>query len=64
MLYEVITRMVERSQRALALLPKSEIHSRGLVALNLGLAYWHMGQMSAVEEVLPEALETAQATGT
>jgi LuxR family maltose regulon positive regulatory protein len=56
-------RMVERSQRALALLPKSEIHSRGLVALNLALAYWHMGEMSAVEKVLPEALETAQATG-
>jgi LuxR family maltose regulon positive regulatory protein len=57
------TRMVEKSQRALALLPKSSVNSRGVVALNLGLAYWHMGQMQASEEVLAEALEAAEATG-
>jgi ATP/maltotriose-dependent transcriptional regulator MalT len=56
-------RMVEKSQRALALLPKSSISSRGVVALNLGLAYWHMGQMQAAEEVLAEALQAAQTTG-
>ena len=31
--------------------------------MNLGLAYWHMGQMQAAEEVLAEALEAGQATG-
>jgi LuxR family maltose regulon positive regulatory protein len=55
--------MVERSQRARALLPKESVASRALVAINLGLAYWHMGQMEATEEVLPEAIEASQATG-
>jgi LuxR family maltose regulon positive regulatory protein len=56
-------RMVERSQRALSLLPKSSVNSRGIVAMNLGLAYWHMGQMWAAAEVLAEAREAGQATG-
>jgi LuxR family maltose regulon positive regulatory protein len=55
--------MIEKSQQALALLPKSSVDSRGIVAMNLGLAYWHMGQMQAAEEVLAEALEVGQATG-
>jgi len=55
--------MVEKSQRALTLLPKSSISSRGIVAVNLGLAYWHMGQMGAAEEVLAEALDASRATG-
>jgi LuxR family maltose regulon positive regulatory protein len=54
--------MVEKSRRALTLLPKSSVDSRGIVAMNLGLAYWHMGQMQAAEEVLAEALEASQAT--
>jgi len=56
-------RMLECSKLALDLLPKSSIHSRGIVAVNLGLAYWHMGRMRETEEVLAEALEAAQATG-
>lgn len=56
-------RLVVKSQQALALLPESSIHSRGIVALNLGLAYWHMGQMQAAEEVLAEALKAGQKTG-
>jgi LuxR family maltose regulon positive regulatory protein len=55
--------MVKKSQQALSLLPKSSVNSRGIVAMNLGLAYWHMGQMQAAEEVLAEALEVSQATG-
>ena len=55
--------MVKKSQQALSLLPKSSVDSRGIVAMNLGLAYWHMGQMQAAEEVLAEALEATQATG-
>lgn len=55
-------RMVERSQQALALLPKSSLNSRCIVALNLGLAYWHMGEMHEAERILADALEAAQAT--
>ena len=55
--------MVQKSQKALALLSESSISSRGIVAVNLGLAYWHMGQMRAAEEVLAEALEASRATG-
>ncbi len=57
------TRLVERSQRALTLLPKTSLNSRGIVTLNLGLAYWHTGQMAAAETALAEALEASQATG-
>jgi LuxR family maltose regulon positive regulatory protein len=56
-------RMIQRSQQALELLPKSSMTSRGIVALNLGLAYWHIGQMGDAEKVLTEALEIAHATG-
>jgi LuxR family maltose regulon positive regulatory protein len=55
--------MVKKSQQALSLLPKRSVNSRGIVAMNLGLAYWHMGQMQAAEEVLAEALEAGRATG-
>lgn len=55
--------MVERSQRARLLLPKESVASRGLVAINLGLAYWHLGNMKATEEVLLEAYEASRATG-
>ena len=56
-------RMIEELERALRLLPKDEMNSRGLVAINLGLAYWHMGKMEAAERILEQALEAAQATG-
>jgi LuxR family maltose regulon positive regulatory protein len=56
-------RMVEKSQQALALLPKSAVPDRGLVATNLGLAYWHSGRMEESERALSEALDAARATG-
>ena len=56
-------RMVELSQRALAQLPSGELEMRGIIATNLGLAYWHMGDMDATEPVLDEALRCASATG-
>ena len=56
-------RMVERSRQALELLPKQSRNSRGIVAMNLGLAYWHMGRMRDAEEVLAEALDNARAEG-
>jgi LuxR family maltose regulon positive regulatory protein len=55
--------MVDRSLRARALLPRESVNSRGVVAVNLGLAYWHLGQMEATEEVLYEALESNRASG-
>ena len=55
-------RMVELSQRALSLLPKSDVSTRSIIAINLGIAYWHSGQMGAAEQALAEALETAQRT--
>ena len=55
--------MVEKSQQALELLPEHSIDSRGIVAINLGIAYWHMGNMQAAEKALGEALEAGRATG-
>jgi LuxR family maltose regulon positive regulatory protein len=55
-------KMVACSERALELLPKTSVESRGLVAINLGLAYWHMGMMEAAEEALTEAMETGKAS--
>ncbi|MBN1310129.1 MAG: tetratricopeptide repeat protein [Anaerolineae bacterium] len=54
-------RMVRESRRALDLLPKTALETRGIVAMNLGIAYWHMGQMREAEEVLAEALEANRA---
>ncbi|NIR65385.1 MAG: hypothetical protein GWN61_14155, partial [candidate division Zixibacteria bacterium] len=56
-------RMLERSQLALEKLPKSSVGSRGIVAVNLGIAYWHMGQMKPSEEAMLEAQEAGKATG-
>lgn len=55
-------RMIEKSRKAMNLLPKDSANSRGIVALNLGLAYWHMGDMRAAAEILPELLEVGKAT--
>ncbi len=56
-------RMVERSRRALELLPEQSANSRGIVAMNLGLAYWHMGRMRDAEEILAQALAATRAAG-
>lgn len=55
-------RMVERSEMALSLLPEADVSSRGIVALNLGLAYWHSGEMEKTERRLNEAMVAAQQT--
>jgi ATP/maltotriose-dependent transcriptional regulator MalT len=46
--------LIEKSQQALALLPEGEMISRGNVALNLGIAYWHAGRLEEAERVLLE----------
>ena len=58
-----IQRMVELSHHALVLLPPENLSSRGLVSLNLGLAYWHIGRLSEAEQNLNEALPACRQTG-
>jgi LuxR family maltose regulon positive regulatory protein len=55
--------MIERSRLAMKTLPDSAVETRGIVAMNLGIAYWHMGEMEQAEEVLDEGLRAAQTTG-
>ncbi|MFC1879462.1 LuxR C-terminal-related transcriptional regulator, partial [Chloroflexota bacterium] len=53
-------RMVELSHRALSLLPKEDLLNRGIVAISLGIAYWHIGDMDEAEKALDEAFTVAQ----
>jgi len=52
-------RSVETGEKALSLLPESDVATRGLVAMNLGLAYWHAGFMAEAERALNEAHRAA-----
>jgi LuxR family maltose regulon positive regulatory protein len=52
--------MMDFSRKALSLLPKRDVNSRCIVATNLGIAYWHQGDMQAAENALEEAYDTAQ----
>lgn len=54
--------VIHLSQRALALLPPTNLTIRGNLLLNLGLAYWHSGHLRETEEVLKEILPTVQQT--
>jgi LuxR family maltose regulon positive regulatory protein len=56
-------RAIEKSEQALALLPEDEIATRGNVAMNLGLFYWHEGRLSETEAVLRQACELCQRSG-
>jgi LuxR family maltose regulon positive regulatory protein len=58
-----LPRTIDLSRRALEYVPKTDLVSRSLLALNLGLAYWHSGQNNAAEAALLEAQGTAQACG-
>lgn len=49
-------RMIANSEQALRLLPAKATDSRDLVALNLGIAYWHMGRIGDAEKALAEIL--------
>ena len=53
---------IERSEQALALLPDTEIEIRGVIAMNLGLAYWHEGQLAEAESVLLQACDLCSKT--
>jgi LuxR family maltose regulon positive regulatory protein len=57
------SRMIERSERALSLLPESDLNTRGILELNLGIAYWHSGDMVKAGQALNKALPVARQTG-
>ena len=48
-------RTVAMSQRALSLLPETDVALRELLAVNLGIAHWHNGQLEEADKVLNEA---------
>jgi len=52
-------RLVMYSERALSLLPESDVSTRSIVSMNLGIAYWHFGVMEKAEHRLNEALTAA-----
>jgi len=56
-------RTIELSQRALSLLPETDLASRAILALNLGIAFWHTGQMGEATHALVEAQHAAQESG-
>ena len=56
-------RSAELSQRALSLLAEDDLVTRSVVAVNLGLAYWHVGRMTEAEAVLKEARSAALGSG-
>jgi len=56
-------RLIEMSHKALALLPEDNLTKRGVVALNLGIAYWHLGRLREADQALEEANLAACRTG-
>ncbi len=54
---------IELSEQALTLIPEDDRETRGILAINLGIAYWHVGQMERAEEVLKETKTLAYETG-
>jgi LuxR family transcriptional regulator, maltose regulon positive regulatory protein len=56
-------RAIEKSEQALALLPDVDITTRGTIAMNLGLAYWHIGQLAKAESVLLQACDLCSKVG-
>ncbi|MGD2157526.1 MAG: LuxR C-terminal-related transcriptional regulator, partial [Anaerolineales bacterium] len=56
-------RTIELSQRALSLLPETDLATRANLSVNMGLAYWHTGQIAEAEPILARALHGAHETG-
>ena len=56
-------RLIEKSHRALSLLPEDNLTQRGNVALGLGIAYWHIGHLDAAQQALEEALPACRGSG-
>ena len=56
-------RLIEKSRQSLLLLPQAEMVTRGNVALNLGLTYWHEGRLEEAEQALLDAQEISGRAG-
>jgi LuxR family maltose regulon positive regulatory protein len=56
-------RVIEKSELASELLPESDVPSRCLVSMNLGLIYWREGQLRKAMPVLEKAQALAAQTG-
>jgi LuxR family maltose regulon positive regulatory protein len=50
------------SERALITLPKTNLTSRSILGLNLGLTYWLSGRIGDTEKILREIIPAAQAS--
>jgi LuxR family transcriptional regulator, maltose regulon positive regulatory protein len=55
-----VQQTIEYSQIALQMLPETLPEVRAILAVNLGMAYWHSGQMAQAETGLNQALREAQ----
>ena len=56
-------RVIETSRLALSLLPETEIANRSNLLMNLGLVYWHEGNLKEAEPALIEAQVQASQSG-
>jgi LuxR family transcriptional regulator, maltose regulon positive regulatory protein len=56
-------RTVELSQRALSLLSEADRPAREVLAVNLGIAHWHNGQLDDAERVFTEARRASAGLG-
>lgn len=56
-------RVIETSRLALSLLPETDITHRSNLLMNLGLVYWHEGNLEDAESALVEAQEKAGRSG-
>lgn len=54
---------IEKSEKALALLPTEDFATRSIVAINLGLTYWHAGMLDQADKALREALHSGGKSG-
>ena len=56
-------RAVELSEQALTLLAADDWQTRGVIATNLGIAYWYAGNLNRSAEVCSEASEASRRSG-
>lgn len=51
--------LIRSSERALSLLPAEDFSGRSIIAMNLGIAYWHKGELDQAENALLAAIPAA-----
>ena len=57
------SRVIEKSELALELLPNGDIVSRSVLSLNLGLVYWHEGRLREAVPALNDTYELSTQAG-